>query len=260
MTENVEIPLAGGSINAVVRVGDTVRRPTGAWTPAVHHLLRYLTEKGFDGVPRPLGVDDRGREILTFIDGEPALRAWPERLRNDDGLVDLIRLLLDYHEAVRDYRPRSDARWFGGSAALAPGQVIIHGDIGPWNTLWRQGRPVAIIDWDFAGPGDPLDDVAELALYAVPMRDDAHAVECGFEEAPDRGHRLRVVCATYGHGATPADLVDRAVIHWQKDVADIEEHGPKGVEPWAGFFARGLADEGRGTINWLETNRHLLVS
>ena len=43
-----EIPLAGGNMSAgVVRVGDTVRRPAGPWTPAVHALLTHLHEAGF---------------------------------------------------------------------------------------------------------------------------------------------------------------------------------------------------------------------
>lgn len=35
-----EEPLRGGNSAIVTRVGDTVRRPTGPWTPAVHLLLR----------------------------------------------------------------------------------------------------------------------------------------------------------------------------------------------------------------------------
>jgi hypothetical protein len=68
-----EIPLGGGNMSSgVVRVGDTVRRPAGPWTPAVHALLTHLHEAGFGGAPRPLGIDDRGREVLTFMPGTVA--------------------------------------------------------------------------------------------------------------------------------------------------------------------------------------------
>ena len=41
-----ELPLSGGNVTAgVVRVGDTVRRPVGAWTPAVHNLLQHLEQQ-----------------------------------------------------------------------------------------------------------------------------------------------------------------------------------------------------------------------
>lgn len=37
-----EIPLRGGNMNSgVVRVGDTVRRRAGPWTPAVCALLQF---------------------------------------------------------------------------------------------------------------------------------------------------------------------------------------------------------------------------
>src|SRR5438270_12220257 len=64
-----EIPLLGGNTSTVVRAGDTVRRNAGPWTPAVHALLRHLEYVGFTGAPRALGIDERGRAVLSFLDG-----------------------------------------------------------------------------------------------------------------------------------------------------------------------------------------------
>src|SRR4051812_5878470 len=70
-----ELPLAGGAISAgVVRAGDTVRRPHNDMTQEV---LVHLERAGFDAAPRWLGVDEQGRDILTWIDGDP----YPERGR-----------------------------------------------------------------------------------------------------------------------------------------------------------------------------------
>lgn len=66
MREEVSL---GGNLNQAVRVGDTVRRRAGPWTPAVHSLLRYLEQAGFEA-PRVLGIDEQGREILGYIAGE----------------------------------------------------------------------------------------------------------------------------------------------------------------------------------------------
>ena len=83
-----ETPLGGGNMNSgVVRVGDTVRRPAGPWTPAVHALLAHLHAAGFDGAPRPLGIDEQGREVLTFISGPVVWPAPVQRARALDGLV-----------------------------------------------------------------------------------------------------------------------------------------------------------------------------
>ena len=62
--------LSGGSTTVVVRIGDTVRRPAGVWTPAAHAVLKHLASVGFTGSPRVLGFDDRGREVLAFVPGE----------------------------------------------------------------------------------------------------------------------------------------------------------------------------------------------
>ena len=37
---------------------------------AVHALLAHLADKGFTAAPRPLGFDEQGREVLTFLEGE----------------------------------------------------------------------------------------------------------------------------------------------------------------------------------------------
>src|SRR5439155_3349137 len=49
-----EIPL-GGNLSQALRVGDTVRRRAGPWTPAVQSLLAHLEAVGFTAAPRSLG-------------------------------------------------------------------------------------------------------------------------------------------------------------------------------------------------------------
>ena len=62
-----EVFLVGGIANRgrVVRIGDTVRRPQRATSPAIHALLRHLADVGFPGAPRFLGIDEQGREVLS---------------------------------------------------------------------------------------------------------------------------------------------------------------------------------------------------
>ena len=77
-----EIPLHGGNVSTVSRLGDTVRRNTGPWTPAVHALLNHLQWVGFTGSPHVLGVDERGREVLSYLDGECGLYVLLPRRRH----------------------------------------------------------------------------------------------------------------------------------------------------------------------------------
>jgi hypothetical protein len=51
-----ETVLGGGAVNVVVRVGETVRRPVGPWSPAVHALLAWFERAGFDP-ERAIGED-----------------------------------------------------------------------------------------------------------------------------------------------------------------------------------------------------------
>jgi hypothetical protein len=70
-----EVFLPGGFTNAglVRRVGDSVRRPWRPASPAARALLDHLADVGFEGAPRFLGIDGRGREMLSFIPGEAAI-------------------------------------------------------------------------------------------------------------------------------------------------------------------------------------------
>jgi hypothetical protein len=61
--------LTGGNMNAVQRIGETVHRRSGPWTPTIHRLLDHLHSNGIDWVPRALGFDDDGREVLSFLPG-----------------------------------------------------------------------------------------------------------------------------------------------------------------------------------------------
>jgi Phosphotransferase enzyme family len=145
-----ETVLEGGDLNHVVRIGDTVRRPQGEWSPAVHALLDHFEAVGFDGAPRFLGVDDAGREVLRYVEGDAALAPIPT---DDEVLAELGLLLRHMHEAVADFEPPPDARWFTGGE----GPLVCHRDLFPPNVILREGQPVALVDWDFAGPAERLD-------------------------------------------------------------------------------------------------------
>ena len=62
--------LPGGNTDGAVRIGGVVYKRALPWTLSVHALLRYLEEAGVDGVPRTLGFDDQGRQMLTYLPGE----------------------------------------------------------------------------------------------------------------------------------------------------------------------------------------------
>jgi hypothetical protein len=75
--------------------------------------LAYLHAAGFEGAPRPLGIDERGREVLSFI---PGTVPWPDRfdlLEPEQQLARAARLIREFHDAVTGFVPPAGARWQG---------------------------------------------------------------------------------------------------------------------------------------------------
>lgn len=195
----MEERLSGGNFDGeVVRVGDTVRRRTGPWTPAVHALLRHLRRVGFAGAPAVHGVDERGREVLDFIAGEVGRFPLDDSMRTDEVLGDVGRMLRVLHDATAAFAGTEGAVWRQAAADPGPVEVVCHNDWAPYNAVFREGRLRAFIDWDFARPGSRLWDIAWAALMWVPLWDDDGCAGLGWTPAPDRPDRLRLLCDAYG--------------------------------------------------------------
>lgn len=191
-----EQPLPGSGVAPVSRVGRTVRRQVGPWTPAVHALLRHLEDVGFDGAPRVLGLDEQGREVLTFIEGEDGHHARRAALHDDPTLAAVGRLIRRYHDAVAGFVPPADANWqFQGRAPRVG--IVCHNDLAPVNTVYVDGQPQAFVDWDFAAPAPPEWDLACAAWSFVPLYDDEFCLRYGYPTHA-RGPRLRLLCDAYG--------------------------------------------------------------
>ena len=136
--------LEGGNVGGAVRVGDTVRRSAGPWTPAVHALLAHLAGTGFTGAPRPLGFDEQGREVLTFLEGESVgyRRPRPAWVHAEDTLDQVARWMRAFHRAVAGFVPPPGAVWRGGGT-WSPGLIIAHNDAATYNAAWHQGKLTA---------------------------------------------------------------------------------------------------------------------
>ena len=244
--EEVALP---GAIGAV-RVGSTIRKPAGPWTPTVHALLRFLLDRGFDLVPEPLGLDENGREIQSLLPGVSAYRPWPPVMLRLEGIERLASVLRRYHDLVRGFDPGPESRWRAGRGAPRDGEVVRHGDFGAWNTLWDGDRLVGVVDWDMAEPGPPIDDLAFLAIHAVPLRSDERAKTSGFLGDVPRSDRLRALCLAYG-GYRPTQVVRAAALHHERDRARTAEWGARGREPWATFLADGDLATIEDDASWL---------
>jgi hypothetical protein len=184
----MEETLPGGYVNAVVRVGDTVRRPPSS----PRELLELFEARGFPGAPRWLGLDEQGREILTFLAGEVPFGT--SYVPTEAALVAVARLVRRFHDLT------------AGSPLADGHEVVCHNDLSPKNTVYRDGLPIAFIDWDIAAPGERIHDVAHVAWQFVGLGP-------AITDVAEAARHVRLIAEGYG---LPADapLLD-AILWWQ---------------------------------------------
>lgn len=257
---DVEVELVGrGRMNRVWRVGDTVRRSRGPWSDTTAALLTHLERRGFAAAPRHLGVDDRGRDILSLLPGTPL-----GVLRGDGQLEEVGHLLRDLHAATADFVPPVDSLWRTSASTTAspvgPGVQVIHRDVAPWNLLEVDGHLTGLVDWDLAGPGRPIEDLAYAAWHFVPLHAESMADGTTGPPDEDRPRRLRVLGDAYGLTA-PA----RSAFLGEVAGMQVRQAAAVSVDAHHGDPAtRELWDDGRFTeatarsLQWLAAHRERL--
>jgi len=198
-------PLTGDGVTpGIVRIGATVRRPVRPFTRTVQAYLAHLHEAGLTAAPVPLGTDDQGREVLSFVPGDVPREPLPGETAGDDVLVALARLIRALHAASAGWTPPPDAVWGGipgtGAAALpavdGEPELVSHRDYCPGNVVFRDGLPAALIDFDLAKPTTRLYDIANALWWWAPLRHPR-------DRAPaftglDIPHRAAVFADAYG--------------------------------------------------------------
>ncbi len=151
------------------------------------------------GAPRFLGIDARGREILSFIDGfAPPHNGCELRVEAVRAGARLVRQVHDLTE---------------GTEFSAGSEVACHRNLSQPNFIFRDMIPVAIIDWDTTRPGTRLANFAEGGT--VPCRTDRTQRGLGAGYAPLAQPRLSLIkraiagCAHPAMTGTPPDRLVR---------------------------------------------------
>ena len=204
-----EVVLSGGNMTAVVAVGDTVRRAAGPWTPTIHALLDHLRASGFRMAPRPLGLDERGREILSLLPGRVATYPLPAFVLSEPMLVRAAQILRAYHDASADFLPRAGAVWQW--PAREPAQVVCHNDFAPYNLMFEGEELTGVIDFDLASPGPRVWDMGYTAYRFVPLTDPGNP-DVPYPGEAAQARRLAAFCAAYGDPQiSPREVIAAAI-------------------------------------------------
>jgi hypothetical protein len=259
--------LSGGNTGLVVRAGDTVRRQAGHWTPAVQALLAHLESVGFDAAPRALGIDSLGREVASYLEGVAGTLG-PERLAPEFQTVDACRAigawLRQFHDAQAGFAPDPALPWRTvAGRALAPGEVVVHHDVGTYNTVLRPDGSFAVIDFDFASPGRPVEDLAYVLWSWTPLWGEQAAVlrEMGPVTMADRLHKFAAVLDGYAAGASLRAQVPDAVLRRMVEQSrTLEDLAGQGDPAFVRMVAEGHAERPLQDATWFRSRRALFAA
>ena len=212
--------LSGGNSNTVSRIGNEVHRRAGVWTPAVHRLLGLLCASGIEEVPEPIGFDEQGREVLSFLPGEVGNYPLPGWLWSPEILSGAGRLLRRIHDASE---PLVHEALIWGMPTHQPAEVICHNDAAPYNMTFVDGKVSGLFDFDTASPGPRIWDLAYLAYRLVPFAGDAE--DCGFT-ADERLRRLDRLIEAYGKPFGRSELFSALAVRLE-EIARYTENKAK---------------------------------
>ena len=226
------MPLSGGNVSdGVVRVGETVRRPPSAASPAVHAFLSHLNEVGYTGAPRSYGFDDLGRHVVEYVRGQVLM---PFEVQDPVSALQRVgKLLHEFHDASTSFIPPDGAKW---NVVIPPDScdLIVHHDAAPWNLVLGGSRWV-FIDWDNAGPGSRLWDLAYAAHSFVPLAPNVAPTEAG----------VRLAALVDGYDLDEAGrraLADLLVPRIRSMYSLLESGFRNGSQPWSRLRQSGHGD------------------
>jgi thiamine kinase-like enzyme len=254
--------LQGGVANAgqVVRRGEFVLRPSNPHSKSVHSFLKKLRSTGFEGASLPVEIQNDGRERLVFIEGEVPVPPFPAWAQTDDALASIAVLMRSFHEASSQV-PVGPGTWSDEMADPAGGSMICHNDVCLENVVFRDGRAIGLLDFDFAAPGRPIRDLAAFARMCVPIDDVVSALRLGFE-AKDRSVRLRLVADTYGLDASGRQEL---LQHLDRSMREGGAFVQRRVDAGDPNFILMLEEMGgmeryERRLRWWEESRNLFIS
>ncbi|MCW3843258.1 aminoglycoside phosphotransferase family protein [Micromonospora yasonensis] len=237
--------LPGGFIAEVVRVGDTVRRTPPTNLDFVATLLGHLAITTPGLAPRHLGLDERGRQVLTHLDGRVP---WRERedpsFFSDAALARLAGMVRAVHDAC------------AGGELAGGAETVCHRDLSPKNTVYRDSPsgllPVAFLDWDLAAPGRRIEDVAFASWHWAELGDGADPAELG--------RRCRLLCDAYDMAALGpplprGELLDVMLEQIEGTWRGIDAGADRDEPGMRRLRAAGAVDGVRGWQEWLLRHR-----
>lgn len=173
-----------------------------------------------------MGFDGSGREILSYLHGtcEISDTAW----QSQGILLSAATILREMHDISTQYPQTDFDRWAYSFPDEAKHEVICHNDFGLYNLVVNDGHCSGVIDFDLAGPGPRLHDIAYAAYWLVPLSMNADDMKSySLADIKNGNARLKLFCKTYGVEADASllDMLSEILHHLSNESAMINAHG-----------------------------------
>jgi Ser/Thr protein kinase RdoA (MazF antagonist) len=247
--------MAGGTANRgrVIKVGDTVRRPAGRHTPAVHALLTHIARSGFDHAPRVIGLEP-DTEVLSYLEGDAAIDPMPNWALTTEALLSVGALLRTFHTSAASFEANGWT-WQRPIPRRWQGSLVTHNDTHPANLIFRDGRATGLIDFDLAASGTAAWELAVAACFWAPLRSDVDITDAR------RGQsmiRFRSLLDGYGADEQLRSHVVDACLDANQWIADIIEEGSQRGHPAFGRLWAEQAETYARAHDWLRAHTEAL--
>jgi Ser/Thr protein kinase RdoA (MazF antagonist) len=185
-----------GGRDGILQTGGNVHRPAGSWTRQVHRLLLHVRQGGFTGAPQPLGFDEQGREIVSYIPGKVSHYPLSASAASLEALTSAAMLLRRFHDATAGFLALPGALESWQLPPRPPFEVVCHGDFAPYNVVLEGARAIGIIDFDTAHPAPRAWDIAYALYRWAPLTNPNN--HDGFGDVTAQARRAAAFCDAYG--------------------------------------------------------------
>ncbi len=244
-----------GGLNKITLIDGVLHRPGQPWSDQIQFLLAHLENRGFAGSPRPLGFDQSGDEMVSYLPGATLDAQTHEQFQTDKVLTSAASLLQRLHDASADYEALPESPWQAmptGSNHQRDEHIICHNDFAPYNCVLNNGIIDGVFDFDTASPGPARWDIAYAVFRFCPLSPPSNPSSYG--SLQEQRRRLHLFCDEYG---TPCDeeLLNLVVQRLYALISHMHDQAALGDEAFAGHIEAGHDKYYQDAIAYVQTNR-----
>jgi thiamine kinase-like enzyme len=111
----------------------------------------------------------------------------------------LAKLVKNLHNKAKTFEWKKGMEWKKWCLRELGSPVICsHGDIAPWNIITNGNKIAGLIDWEMAGPMDPMIELARICWLFPQLVDDDLGKLYELPEPKERAGQIRLIADAYG--------------------------------------------------------------